>query len=350
MYCVEISTAEVRGILGSSFQGFMVIGNLLSVVVGFGLSWRYLAVHAASIAVVGVILFCFMPKSPRWLLAKGKLPMAISEMNRLQGGYVDAEEECIMIYQDLQNQPKGKLSLQECMHPTVCKPALITVVLMFFQQCSGANAVLFYSSDIFDSTKDFMNPKTATILLAAAQVVATLISNIIVDKAGRKILLILSAVFMALSLMSLGTFYYMSSNDVLFKSQYSFIPLVSLISFFLAFSTGFGAIPWLLSSEMVSVRARSTVSGLATFSNGLFAFIVTKTFNHFKASLNSYGTFWLYGCLCVAASFFVYFFVPETKGKKLEDVEKIFQKKLPRSPTINEVQTDKRSVSVSVIS
>ncbi|GIY43559.1 facilitated trehalose transporter Tret1-1 [Caerostris darwini] len=326
MYCVEISTSEVRGLLGSSFQGFMVIGNLLSVVIGSYVSWEYLSLVGAGVATLGLVCFFLMPESPRWLIAQEDIQGAIKVMHDLQGNYINAEDECTKIYEDLKYQPKGLLTLKECKDPIVYKPAIIAVALMFFQQFSGSNAVLFYSSSIFETSKDFMNPKNSTIILGGVQVVATLFSNVIVDKAGRKVLLFLSGSLMSVSLTILGIYYYISATNGQFETHYNWIPLTTLISFLCAFSLGYGSIPWLLAAEMVPLRARSTVGGLGTFANGLFAFIITKTFSELEELTHTHGTFWTYASLSFFGCFFIILVLPETKGKELEDIQEYFCK------------------------
>lgn len=313
----------------------------MSAVIGLFVNWSYLAFISAGIAVAGVICFIPMPESPRWLLAKGKLKTAISVMDKLQGGHMDAEKECNTIHKEMEGQPKGRLSFKECMHPTVYKPAIIVFVLMFFQQFSGSNAVLFYSSRIFEVSKEFIEPKKATIVLGAVQVVATLLGNFIVDKLGRKALLILSDIFMCLSLMTLGAYYYKSSIDTLFQNMYSWIPLVSLTIFVTAFSIGYGSIPWLLAAEMVPLRARSTVGGIATVANGLFAFTVTKTFSELEDLFENYGTFWFYSAISIVGTVYVILMVPETKGKQLEDIELLFATPKEKQPV--------KIISISVI-
>lgn len=335
MYCVEISTPEVRGFLGSSFQGFMVIGNLLSVVIGSYVTWEYLALVGAGIATLGLICFFLMPESPRWILAQDDMMGGIIVMRELQGNHVDVEDECSKIYKDLTNQPKGLLTLKECMHPMVYKPAIISIILMFFQQFSGSNAVLFYSSSIFEASKDFLNPKKSTIVLGTVQVVATLFSNVIVDKVGRKILLFVSGSLMSLSLTVLSTYYYVSVENARFENSYNWIPLASLILFLCGFSLGYGSIPWLLAVEMVPLRARSTIGGLATFANGLFAFIITKTFSELENVAHTYGTFWTYAVLSFIGCFFVILIVPETKGKELKEISSYFCKTKKNNPELS---------------
>ncbi|KAG8181509.1 hypothetical protein JTE90_018746 [Oedothorax gibbosus] len=330
MYCVEISTSEVRGLLGSSFQGFLVIGTLLCAIIGSYVTWEYLALTGATMTTFALICFCPMPESPRWLISQNDVAGAIKVMNYLQGNNFNAKEECEQIHDDIKSQPKGLLTLNECKHPSIYKPALICAALMFFQQFSGANAVLFYSSAIFGGSKSFLDPKKSTIVLAAVQVVATLLSNAVVDKAGRKLLLILSGALMSISLIALGIYYYISSANIAFQTNFSWIPLSSLVLFLIAFSIGYGSIPWLLAAELVPLRARSTIGGLATFANGLFAFTITKTFSELEEFAYNYGTFWIYSAISLVSCVFVFIMLPETKGKELKEISDYFSQEPKR--------------------
>ncbi|GIX90944.1 facilitated trehalose transporter Tret1 [Caerostris extrusa] len=326
MYCVEISTSEVRGLLGSSFQGFVAIGSLLTVIIGFYVTWEYLSLFGAGVTTIGLICFFFQPETPRWIIAQGDMEGAIKVMRNLHGNHVDAEEECSKINDDLKSHPKGLLTLQECKHPTVYKPALIATVLMFFHQFSGSNAIVFYSSSIFEASKEFLNPKYSTMILGAVQVVSALSSSFIIDKSGRKILLFISGTLITLSLTILGLYYYISGTNTEFQIHYDWIPLVTLIVFIVAFAFGLSSIPYLLTSEIMPLRARATMSGLVIFANSVFAFIVTKTFSELEQLVHSYGTFWFYASITLASCFFVVLVVPETKGKNLEDIANYFNK------------------------
>lgn len=340
LYCVEISTPEVRGIVGAACQGFLVVGNLLSVSLGSVLSWRLLALNGVCFAIFTTICFFPMPETPRWLLAKGRVQEAIRVMDDLQGGYVDAVKECNNIYKDLKDEPKGSLTFEELKNPAVYKPAIIGMWLTFFLEFSGANAIFLYSTDIFEAAGGAMKPKQATIVLGAVQVVVTLFANSLTDRAGRRILLIISGTLMCLSLAAMGIFYYFSKYDTVFKSNYSWLPLVSLVTCVIGYSIGYGPIPRLIVAEMVPTRARSSINSMVNIINGISGFIIIKTFPEFEELLTTYGTFWLYSCINAVGVLYVFFMVPETKGKELEEIEKIFKK--PKS--------NAREISISVIS
>ena len=335
MYCVEISTVEVRGILGSACQGFLVIGNLVSVVIGAYIPWYYLALNGAVCSIFAVMCFCPMPESPRWLLMKNRLQEAIEVMNYLHGGFVNAEKECAEIDQDLQTQPKGTVTWQELKRRSTIIPAVLCLFVMFFQHFSGMNAVFLYSSKVFDVSKDFMDPKLATIILAVVQVFATLLSNVTVDKVGRKILLITSGCLMGLSFAVFGYYFYKISLDKTFENSHWWIPLVCCTVAVIGYSVGYGPIPFLLSAEIVPVRVRSTINAVTHFANGLFAFIVTKTFSDVENLLKSYGAFWFYSSMSVFGILFVILFLPETKGKTIDEIQAIFDKSKKRKHDIS---------------
>lgn len=340
MYCVEIATVEVRGILGSACQGFLVIGNLISVTIGAYIPWTYLALNGAVCSILAVICFCPMPESPRWLLMTGKLEEAIKVMHDLQGGYVNAEKECQTIYQDLQNEPKGTVTWQELKRRSTIIPCILCLFVMFFQHFSGMNAVFLYSSKVFDVSRDYMDPKVATIILALVQVVATLISNVVVDKAGRKFLLISSGCLMGLSFAVFGYYYYKISLDKTFEDDHWWIPLMCCVIAVIGYSVGYGPIPFLLSAEIVPVRVRSTINAVTHFANGLFAFIVTFTFDDVEKFLKSYGAFWFYSSMSALGIIFVIVFLPETKGKTIDEIQDMFDKKRRKST---------RDISISVM-
>lgn len=327
MYCVEIATVEVRGVLGSAFQGFLVIGHLLSVSLGAYISWTYLALNGAIFSIISGILFLPMPESPRYLLMKNDKERAIKVMDELQGGFLDAEKECEAIYQDLQSRPKGKVTWAELKHPTSVKPGLLTLFVVFFQQFSGINAVFLYSSDVFEVTKDWIDPKIATIILAVVQVFATLISNVIIDKAGRKILLVISGTLLGVSFAIFGAYYYMVAKDATIEYTYAWIPLTCCIVAVIGYSAGYGPIPFLLSAEMLPVRVRSTVSSMVHFFGGVFIFIVTNTFSDMRNLMKDYGTFWFYSTMSAIGVIYVVLLLPETKGKKLEEIQDLFYKR-----------------------
>lgn len=323
-YLVEISTPNVRGLLGASFQLFIVIGVLLVNTLGVFLTWEWLAVPCAFLVVVAVIAMCFVPESPRWLVGKGKYQEAVNAIEFIQGDTVDATAECVAIDEDLRLQPKGSISLKELKKPEIILPAFLSFSLVFFQQTTGSNAVLFYTVDIFKAAHGSLDPNWSAVIVDGVLVGATAISSMLMDKTGRKLLLIISGMGMAISLFVLGTYDYIAMSNKLVKDKYGWIPLASLIVYIATFSLGFGPIPWLMMAEMTSVRSRSLICGAATAICWFFVFIITKTFQFLELTIHDYGAYYLYASFAVLSCVFTYFFLPETKGKPVEEIQQQF--------------------------
>ncbi|KAF8785553.1 facilitated trehalose transporter Tret1-2 homolog [Argiope bruennichi] len=331
MYLVEISTPEVRGLLGASFQLFVVIGVLIVSILGSQQSWQYLAISGASASLIAAFLMIPMPESPKWLMGQKRRGEAKNAIIFLQGKSHDAEDECVKMEDEIQSQPKGNVQLSEFKSPTLYKPFILSIALMFFQQFSGVNAILFYTANIFKSAGSSVNPITATIYVNIIQVIATLISSILMDKAGRKALLLFSGICMAVSFIVLGGFDLARTNNPAVADKYGWLPLVCLMSFIAAFSLGFGPTPWLMVAEMTPIRFRGIVSGIATALNWTFAFIVTKTFKMEEASMHGYGVYWMYASLHLASLVVTFLYLPETKGKSIEEIQEFFEGKKSRS-------------------
>lgn len=285
---------------------------------------RYSAVSGAIFSLIAAFLMVLMPESPRWLMTQKRRGEAKNAILFLQGRHHDAEADCKQMETEIQAQPKGSINFREFGAPTVYKPFMLSILLMLFQQFSGVNAVLFYTVQIFESAKSSLDSALATILVSIVQVIATLVSSLLMDRAGRKPLLMVSGGCMAVSLLVFGGFDFARRRDESVVESYGWLPLVCLMSFIAAFSIGFGPTPWLMVAEMTPARFRSIVSGIATALNWTFAFIVTKTFKAEEESMHSYGVYWMYGSVCLASIFMTVFLLPETKGKDMEEIQEFF--------------------------
>ncbi|KAM5145476.1 solute carrier family 2, facilitated glucose transporter member 8 [Mantella aurantiaca] len=223
-------------------------------------------------------------------------------------------------------------------NPAIYKPFLIGISLMFFQQFTGINAIMFYADMIFEEA-DFKNSSLASVIVGLIQVVFTAVAALIMDKAGRKILLIISGTIMTVSAALFGVYFKITEMPTHNASSVvhvtamaessgehlAWLPLASMALFISGFAIGWGPIPWLVMSEIFPLRARGVASGVCVITNWGCAFLVTKEFQHMMDSLTSYGTFWLFAAFCALNVLFTVLCVPETKGKSLEQIESHFQ-------------------------
>ena len=232
-----------------------------------------------------------------------------------------------------------KMSFREFARPALLKPLLIGIFMMVFQQFCGVNAIVFYASKIFTEA-GIHNVKLVSILFSLSQFVSTAVACLLVDRTGRRVLLLVGGFGMCICNIGLGTYYELKKPDNATNSavtesvssiyhsvpatQISWLAITSAMVFIALFSLGWGPLPWLLMSEVFPPRAKGPASGICTLTNWLFVFVVTKNFPQMIHTLTEQGTFWFFGGCCLLSFIFVYCFVPETKGRTLEEIEHYF--------------------------
>ncbi|XP_069465598.1 solute carrier family 2, facilitated glucose transporter member 8 isoform X2 [Ambystoma mexicanum] len=294
VYISETSHPRVRGTLGSCVQLMVVTGILGAYVAGMGLGWRWLAVLCCVPPFVMLLFMCFMPETPRFLLKQKRRSEALAALEFLRGPDVDHEWECNQIEESTQDQG-DRLKMSELKTPALYKPFLIGISLMAFQQLTGINAVMFYAKTIFEDA-NFKNGSLASVTVGVIQVMFTAVAAIIMDKAGRKMLLVISGTIMAISAALFGVYFKLSSinpnnsshTDVLStlnvspseaSNHLAWLALSSMGFYIAGFAIGWGPIPWLVMSEIFPVKARGVASGFCVVTNWGFAFLVTKEFH-----------------------------------------------------------------------
>lgn len=325
IYTSEIAQKEIRGTLGSFFQLLLTCGILLSYVAGAYMSPRDLSILCAVIPIIFAIVFFFQPETPMYLMKNQKPAAALDSLQRLRGPSYNCDDEIKVIKDALDQDASIKISFFEAMGTPASKKALfICFGLMFFQQMSGVNAVIFYTKDIFEAAGSTLASSTATIIVGVVQVIATFISSVFVDRFGRKILLLGSVLFMMLSGLILGVFFSLKDRNVLDADgidKISFLPILCLIIFMSAFSLGFGPIPWLISAELMPEEIKSTACSAAATFNWLLAFIVTRFYGNLTKAIGGDSTFYIFAGISLLGTLFVFFIVPETKGKSSTEVQ-----------------------------
>lgn len=191
---------------------------------------------------------------------------------------------------------------------------IISFSLMLFQQFSGINAVIFYAQSIFEAAGSTLEPALCTIIVGVVQVVMTVASALLIEKAGRRLLLLQSSVVMGLCLVMLGVYFMLKEggSDV---TNISFLPLASVVLFIVSFSLGLGPLPWLLMGELFAAEVKGIASAMAVMFNWTLVFIITKTFSMMCAAWGSGPTFYFFAGFMVIGTIFIFIKVPETKGK-----------------------------------
>ena len=231
------------------------------------------------------------------------------------------------------------MSIMDFKTPALYKPLIIGVMAMVFQQFCGINAVIGYCAEIFESAS-VHNSSLVSIITSVVQIVFTMIACLIVDKLGRRVLLMVGGFFMFVVMFILGVYYDITIFDshnpgqmdifhhrTIPVSKISWLAITCVMIFIVMFSLGWGPIPWMLMGELFPPKARDVAGAVCNVANWLSAFLIMKFFPQMKEGLKAQGVFWFYAGFSLLSFLFTLFFVPETKGKTLEEIEEHFNRK-----------------------
>ncbi|KAK3041422.1 hypothetical protein RJ639_000399, partial [Escallonia herrerae] len=290
------------GWLAIYFAQLMICtGVSVAFIIGTMLTWRTLA----------------LTESPRWLAKTGCKKEFEFALRRLRGQDTDTSEEAAEIQdytEALQQLPKAKLL--DLFQRRYLRSVIIGVKLMVFQQFGGINGICFYVSSIFESVgreiHDLSHQKKK-------QVVITALGALLIDRAGRKPLLLISASGLVLGCLLTAISFYLKTYKTALKAAPA-LAVTGILFYIGSFSAGMGAVPWVVMSEIFPINIKGVAGSLATLVNWFGACAVSYTFN-FLTSWSSYGTFILYATVNAIAIFFVVMVVPETKGRTLEQIQ-----------------------------
>ncbi|KAG6459142.1 facilitated trehalose transporter Tret1 [Manduca sexta] len=338
VYVTEIAVPEIRGCLSSVLKILSQIGILISFTLGAYLNWTQLALMVAAAPILLFFALFFIPETPSSLLLRGKEQEAEESLQWLRGPDADVRQELATIRTNIlasklangSHTNKFKVLLSK----RLTRPVLITCGLMFFQRFTGANLLNFYAVDLFKKTLSSMNPHGGAIAASVAQLLASCLSGMLIDNVGRLPLLMISGVMMSIALAGFGSYaYYFEEvfrnttnttqigQGTYLESSYDWIPLLCVLTLTIAFSLGIGPISSLLVGELFPLEYRSTGSALATSFSHLCGFVNVKTATDFQNHIGLYGLFWMYSGISVLCLLFVVLFVPETKGREIDEMD-----------------------------
>lgn len=325
VYIAEISRKEIRGALGSFFQLLLAFGLLLVYTLGAFFSVFWLTLICTIFPLIFGIAFIFMPESPHYFIAKNEIEKAEKSLKWLRSKSYDYQKEIeeLRVEEEKRKMMHQNSSLKQALARPESKKVLIIIIgLSFFQQFCGVNAVTFYTTDIFKVANSNIDPNVQTIIIGIMEVLVSLVPTFIVDKLGRKVFLISSGLGMAVSSITLGTYFFLNDNGF-HVEQISWIPLAALSFYIITYCIGFGSVNFLVRSEICAPDIKGFAVGLALTITWFFAFVIIKFYINLVDLINVGPTFWMYGILCVFSAGFVYFVLPEIKGKSLAEIQRM---------------------------
>jgi MFS transporter, SP family, arabinose:H+ symporter len=318
LYIAEISPARIRGALVSVNQMAIVTGILLAyfinwVFAGSGPSnWRYMYATGAIPSVLFFLLLLRVPESPRWLVKRGREDEAGRVLTRVG----TAEAAALELRDIKETLALEKGSFGELFQPGFRRPLFVAIVLAVFQQITGINAILYYAPRIFESAGFArMSAIGQSTIIGFTNMLFTVVAIVLADRVGRRPLLLIATGGMGFSLVLLGAAF-----------KYQFLPpsaLLFIILLYIAFfASAMGPLVWVVMAEIFPIRMRGAAMGLATLILWFADFVVTLTFPVISDKLNASAAFWIYAVMCAFDLVFMIFYLPETKGKTLEEIER----------------------------
>ncbi|XP_039115290.1 polyol transporter 5-like [Dioscorea cayenensis subsp. rotundata] len=352
VYTAEVSPTSARGFLTSFPEVFINFGILLGYISNFAyanlpehLAWRMMFLTGAIPPIflgVGVLA---MPESPRWLVMQGRL----GEAGRVLGRTSDTPEEAKLRLAEIKEAagipescteevvevPKSKSSgegvwkeLLISPTPSVRRILVAGIGLQFFQQASGIDSVVLYGPRVFEKAGFQTQSRTkllaATVSIGFTKTIFILVATFLLDRVGRRPLLLTSAGGMVVSLTMLATGLFVIDHHTE-KLPWAVGLCVSMVLCFVAFfSIGLGPIAWVYSSEIFPLRLRAQGTSMGTATNRIMSGVITMTFISLYKAITIAGSFYLYAGVATAGWLFFYTFLPETKGRSLEEVGELF--------------------------
>ncbi len=279
----------------------------------------------AFLVVVFELLMLLTYETPRWLFSKGKEFEGIHVLKVLRGPNANISKEIERIRHAVRKKYSLREQLVEFKNRSVYVPFIIVLFLMFFQQFSGINAAVFFAATIFEKMNFSSNNANLIALgaVGATQIVATFIAVILVDFLGRRVLLLISGSGMAISSLMFCAFFI--ALDKPYCKPIPALGVIGMVVFIMSFSLAWGPIPWSMMSELLPNRVRSLAGSIATFVNWTFAAIVTVAFNDFQKAIHPQFAWLTFAVIMVGSIVFVFLFVPETKGRTLEEIQEHFE-------------------------
>jgi len=322
MYVAEVSPPGMRGMLVSIYQLTIVIGILCSYIINYLLqdvdnNWRWMFATGIVPSVLFFFGLFFIPESPRWLYKAGKKEDSFRILARI-GGEDMAETEIREIAESLEGTQKG-VSYRDMFGPSTRKAMIVGFFLAILVQVSGINTVIDYAPKILLAAGiEIKNALLQTSLLGFINFIFTFIAIMLVDRVGRKRLYLIGSMGMMITLILLATAFFLKFDGI--------FTLICIMLFLASFSSCIGPVFWTLVSEIFPNRIRGKAVAFASFTQWIFNFLVVLLFPHFLSIFGGGKTFIFLAFISFIQWLFTYLYVPETKGKSLEEIEQLWKK------------------------
>ena len=337
MYIAEIAPPEKRGMYVSINQLLIMIGVLMAQLINWQIAildtdlavnatnetiaqswsglygWRWMFGAETLPALIFFLLMFFVPESVRWLVKNGQVEKAEQILVKI-GGKEYATNQIKDVQSTVSRDDVGHVNLKELLSPRILKFLGIGVFLSFLQQWSGLNVVIYYASDIFQAAGYNLKEMMLNIVvIGGVMVLSVIVTMMTVDKLGRKTLLLFGTSSMAVVYALIGYCFYLDYTGV--------VIVLLVLANVMFYSITLAPLLWVVLSEIFPNRIRGAAMSIAALAHWVGNFSLTFTFPAIKENLGWANNFWLYGLICAVGFMVIFFILPETKGKTLEEIE-----------------------------
>lgn len=320
LYIAEIAPANVRGALTALFQLAITLGIVVAYLVNFALTdaeaWRWMLGLGAVPAVILFIGMLPLPDTPRWLSERGREDEARAVLERSRNTQEEVERELREVEEAKNQEEAGWGELKKAW----VRPMLIIGIgLAVGQQIVGINTIIYYAPTIMEATGlEASVSILATLGVGIVNVLFTVVALVLIDRVGRKPLLLFGLVGLVIALLILGLGYALPS----LSGIVAYVTFAGLVLYIASFAASFGVVLWVVLPEIFPLRVRGSAMGLCTICHWSANLLVSLTFLPLVSAIGQAATFWGYGVVSIGAFIFIYFLMPETKGRTLEEIEK----------------------------
>ncbi|XP_058790853.1 facilitated trehalose transporter Tret1-like isoform X2 [Phymastichus coffea] len=328
IYLAEIADKDIRGAFGTMLKMCTNLGGLFVTSLGAYLTYDQLNVASLSLPVIFVATFVFMPESPYFYLIQHREEEAVRSLMRLRrvsnAGDV-IKDVAIMREAVLAGQRSGRSALRELVSDRGNRRGLwILLSLKVTQQLSGHMAIVAYTQEIFGHSESALKPQYAVIVLGVAQLAAGLAAAGLIDRLGRRVLVLFSGVSAALALALVGLFFFLKYSLRADVSTVTWLPVAALVLYEIMVALGIGTIPYVILGEIFPTNVKGPAVASGIIIGSVFAFVVGLGFHALNQAAGIHTTFWFFSGCCAAGTTWVYMITPETKGKTLEEIQVLF--------------------------
>ncbi|XP_018334693.2 facilitated trehalose transporter Tret1-like, partial [Agrilus planipennis] len=325
MYIAEIADKQVRGFLGTFIYSNMMLGVLVLYSVAPYVTIASTAYVGLGVVILQFLLFLMMPESPYYHLIKGRQAKALESLQWVRNTTEVKEElEDISKAVERQQSEKGRI-IDLFIVKSNFQGVIIMTVLNAAQHFSSISVLLMNMHTILEDSEEFISNNTASIIVAALMLTACIGASLVIDKFGRKKLLLASSLATGVSLVFLASYFAAKQANEDVKASYGWVPFASVVMYSFVFKFGLGLVPIVTTGELFPTNVKAMGMTMADAMYITFSIISIYIYTYMRDGIGMYAPFFLFACSCILVALFTWFYIPETKGKSLEEIQKMLR-------------------------